>query len=54
LIWFDEGDVAGRKADCYKITVGSIGKDRDLEAAARIVVAVAITATPTENFTIPA
>jgi hypothetical protein len=54
LIWFDEGDVAGRKADCYKITVGSIGKDRDLEAAARIVVAVAITATPTENFTVPA
>ncbi|HEY5987609.1 MAG TPA: hypothetical protein VIV12_14730 [Streptosporangiaceae bacterium] len=54
LIWFDEGDVAGRKADCYPITVGSIPKDRDLEAAGRIVVNVAITRTPTENFTVPA
>jgi hypothetical protein len=54
LIWFDEGDVAGRKGDCYAITVGSIGKDRDLEVASRIIVSVAITRTPTENFTIPA
>ena len=54
FIWFDEGDVPGRKADCYKITVGSIGKDRSLEEASRIVVSVAITATPTENFTVPA
>jgi hypothetical protein len=54
IIWFDEGDVAGKKADCYPITVGSIPKDRDLEAAARIVVNVAITRTPTENFTVPA
>lgn len=54
IIWFDEGDVAGRKADCYPITVGSIPKDRDVEAAARIVVNVAITRTPAENFTVPA
>jgi hypothetical protein len=54
ILWFDEGDVAGRKADCYPITVGSIPKDRDVEAAARIIVNVAITRTPTENFTIPA
>jgi hypothetical protein len=54
LIWFDEGDVAGRKADCYKITVGSVSKDRGLEEASRLVVSVACTATPTENFTIPA
>jgi hypothetical protein len=54
ILWFDEGDVAGRKADCYPITVGSIPKDRDIEAAARIVVNVYITRTPTENFTIPA
>jgi hypothetical protein len=54
LIWFDEGDVAGRKADCYKITVGSVAKDRSMDEASRLVVSVAITATPTENFTIPA
>jgi hypothetical protein len=54
IIWFDEGDTAGRKADVYPITVGSIPKDRDVEAAARIIVNVAITRTPTENFTVPA
>jgi hypothetical protein len=54
LIWFDEGDVPTRKADCYKITVGSIAKDRSLDDPSKIVVSVAITSTPTENFTIPA
>jgi hypothetical protein len=54
IMWFDEGDVAGRKYDIYPITVGSIPKDRDLEAAARIIVNVAITRTPTENATVPA
>lgn len=54
LIWFDEGDVAGRKADLYPITVGSIAKDRSLEEAARIIVNMAVTRTPTENFTVPA
>jgi hypothetical protein len=54
LIWFDEGDVAGRKCDVYPITVGSIGKDRSLEEASRMSVNVAITRTPAENVTIPA
>ena len=54
IVWLDEGDVAGRKGDVYPITVGSIPKDRDMEAAARIIVNVAITRTPAENFTIPA
>ncbi len=54
ILWFDEGDVAGRKFDIYPITVGSIPKDRDIEAAARIIVNVAITRTPTENATVPA
>lgn len=54
IVWLDEGDVAGRKMDVYPITVGSIPKDRDLEAAARIIVNVAITRTPAENVTVPA
>ena len=54
LIWFDEGDVAGRKADCFPITVGSAAKIRDLEEPARLIISVAVTRTPTENFTIPA
>ena len=54
ILWFDEGDVAGRKFDIYPITVGSIPKDRDIEAAARIIVNVAITRTPSENITVPA
>jgi hypothetical protein len=54
LMWFDEGDVAGRKYDVYPITVGSAAKDRDLEAAARIIVSVAVTRVPAENVTVPA
>jgi hypothetical protein len=54
ILWFDEGDTPGRKYDVYPITVGSIPKDRDLEAAARLIVNVAITRTPTENITVPA
>jgi hypothetical protein len=54
ILWFDEGDVAGKKYDIYPITVGSAPKDRDLEAAARIIINVAITRTPTENATVPA
>jgi hypothetical protein len=54
ILWFDEGDTPGRKYDVYPITVGSVPKDRDLEAVARLVVNVAITRTPTENITVPA
>jgi hypothetical protein len=54
LVWLDGGDVAGRKMDVYKITVGSVPKDRSLEEAGRLIVNVAITTTPSENVTIPA
>ena len=54
IMWFDEGDVAGRKYDIYPITVGSIAKNRDLEEPSRIIVNVAVTRTPTENATVPA
>jgi hypothetical protein len=54
LIWFDEGDTAGRKMDIYPITVGSAAKDRSLEDPARIIINVAITRTPAENVTVPA
>ena len=54
LMWFDEGDVAGRKFDIYPITVGSAAKDRGLEEAARIIVSVAVTRVPAENVTVPA
>lgn len=54
ILWFDEGDIAGRKMDVYPITVAAAPKDRDIEAAARIVVNVAITRTPAENVTVPA
>jgi hypothetical protein len=54
FMWFDEGDVPGRKFDVYPITVGSVGKDRSIEDPARLVVNVAITRTPAENVTVPA
>ena len=54
LMWFDEGDTAGRKFDVYPITVGSAPKDRDLEAAGRIIINVAVTRVPAENVTVPA
>jgi hypothetical protein len=54
LLWFDEGDVPGRKYDIYPITVGSIAKDRSLDEPSRIIVNVAVTRTPTENATVPA
>ena len=39
LMWFDEGDVAGRKFDVYPITVGSIAKERTTDdTASRLVV----------------
>jgi hypothetical protein len=54
LMWFDEGDVAGRRFDIYPITVGSVPKDRSIEEASRMSVNVAITRTPAENVVVPA
>lgn len=50
----DEGDVSGRKMDVFKVTVASTPKQRDLDNAAQIQIAFAITAAPSENVTIPA
>lgn len=49
----DGGDVAGRKADYFKVTVASVGKVRDMEDAPRLNVTFTITDYG-ENKTIPA
>jgi len=55
FMWFDEGDVAGRKFDIYPITVGSVAKERTTDdTPARLIVQVAITRVPAENVTVPA
>jgi hypothetical protein len=54
IIWFDEGDVAGRKMDVFPVTVGSAPKDRSLEDPARIIINFAVTRVPSENVTVPA
>src|SRR5215218_1591868 len=55
LMWFDEGDVPGRKYDVYPITVGSLAKERSAgDDPSRIVVSVAITRIPAEGVTVPA
>src|SRR5215216_1591081 len=55
FMWFDEGDVPGRKFDIYPITVGSVAKERSTgDDPARLVVQVAITRVPAENVTVPA
>jgi hypothetical protein len=55
FMWFDEGDVPGRKFDIYPITVGSVAKERSTgDDPARLVVSVAITRQPAENVTVPA
>ena len=48
----DGGDVAGRKADYFKVTVASVGKVRDLEDAPRLTVMFTISDYG-ENKTIP-
>ena len=54
LMWFDEGDVAGRKFDIYPITVGSVAHERSTDdTPARLIVQVAITRIPAENVTVP-
>lgn len=50
---FDGGDVAGRKADYFQVTVAAVGKVRDLEDAPRVTVAFTIRDYG-ENKTVPA
>lgn len=54
ILFMDEGDVATRKMDVFKVTVASAPKQRDLEDPSRIQVQFSITASPSENVTIPA
>lgn len=54
VLMMDEGDVAGRKCDVFKVTVASAPKLRDLGEVSRLQVSFAITAAPSENVTIPA
>lgn|SRR4051794_1841073 len=53
ILIFDEGDVAGRKADVFPVTVASAPKQRGMEDPAQISVQFSITSTPAENVTIP-
>lgn len=55
MVWFDGGDVAGRKCDVFPCRVLSVGKQRSMGAeAARLVIQYAVTSEPAENVTIPA
>lgn len=48
------GDVAGRKMNAFKVTVGSTSPAITLNEVAQIPVAFAVTAQPAENISIPA
>lgn len=54
ILFFDESDTPGRKADTYPITVASVSKNRDIGEVASLTVAFAITSAPAENWTVPA
>lgn len=54
VLFMDEGDVAGRKMDVYKIVVGSAPKQRAMEDPAQIQIQFVIVSAPSENVTIPA
>lgn len=54
ILFMDEGDTAGRKMDVFKVTVASAPKMRSIDDVSQIQVTFAITASPSENVTIPA
>jgi len=54
ILFMDEGDVAGRKMDVFKVTVASAPKLRAIDDVSQIQVSFSITASPSENVTIPA
>lgn len=54
ILWFDEGDISGRKADTYPITVASLSKVRDIGAVATLTISFSVTSAPAENWTVPA
>src|SRR5215217_2985607 len=51
ILWFDESDTPGRKADTFPITVASLGKNRDIGEIATITAAFAITSAPAVDWT---
>lgn len=53
VVWMDGGDTTGRKMDVFPVRVLSVGKVRDMGAAARLTIQFAITSEPAENITIP-
>lgn len=54
IMWLDGGDVAGRKADVFPITVTSNSQIRSMTDAGKRKVSFAITSKPEEGVTIPA
>ncbi|NYV72987.1 hypothetical protein [Streptomyces sp. UH6] len=54
VVWMDEGDVPAQTMDVFPVTVTSQAKVRELDAAAQIMIQVAITSEPAENVVIPA
>lgn len=54
IMWLDSGDVPGRKADLFPVTVTSNSQMRSMSEAAKRQVGFAITAEPAESVTIPA
>jgi hypothetical protein len=54
ILWFDESDTPGRKADTFPITVASVSKQRDIAAIAVIQFAFAISSAPAVDWTVPA
>lgn len=54
VMWLDGGDVPGRKADLYPVTVASNSALRSMSEATQRQVNFAITSEPAEGVTIPA
>jgi hypothetical protein len=55
VVWFDGGDVTGRKCDVFPVRIASHSKARSVDGkdAAQIEIAFSITDQPAENITIP-
>ena len=56
IVWADGGDVVDYLADAYKVEVASVGKVRNVEGTAALMLQVdfAILTEPVENFALPA
>lgn len=54
IMWLDGGDISGRKADVFPVTVVSNSQMRSMEDAGKRQVSFAVTSEPAESVTIPA